>query len=290
MCENTIFIGNGINRITNDNKSWQNILCKIISYLHKAGSIEYKDKPFTLLYEEIFLRGLRFREVSEKELKSVIAKEILNMKPNNYHEELYNLPVKNIITTNYDYTLERNKNQKKEIKPLTTTGKKPQTRYRINTYNNEQNKKIWHIHGEAKNPDTLVLGHEKYSNVLKKIMEHVSNYNVNSPSSNNSWIDLFYNTNVHILGFGYDYTEIDLWWLINNRARSKYKEEINITNKLIYYIPKINNTISDKEQKKLQLLNYHDVDIEEIGCSSFKDFYNKSLIKIKKTLDNIIEI
>ena len=30
---------------------------------------------------------------------------------------------------------------------------------------------------------------------------------------------LFFNSDIHIVGFGFDYSEIDLWWILNKRAR-----------------------------------------------------------------------
>lgn len=48
-----------------------------------------------------------------------------------------------------------------------------------------------------------------------------------------SWIEFFFNSHVHILGLSLDYSETDLWWLLNKRARLMLDNEIN--NKIYYY-------------------------------------------------------
>jgi len=52
----TLFIGNGINRITSD-YSWVDLLKDLTIIAGKQGVVEIKQKPFPLLYEEIYLRG-----------------------------------------------------------------------------------------------------------------------------------------------------------------------------------------------------------------------------------------
>ena len=49
-----------------------------------------------------------------------------------------------------------------------------------------------------------------------------------------SWIDLFFTTNVHIIGFGLDYSEQDIWWILNKRKRYMYENKGNIRNKIHY--------------------------------------------------------
>lgn len=34
-----------------------------------------------------------------------------------------------------------------------------------------------------------------------------------------SWVDLFFSSNIHIIGLSLDYSETDLWWILNKRAR-----------------------------------------------------------------------
>ena len=36
-----------------------------------------------------------------------------------------------------------------------------------------------------------------------------------------SWIDYFILGDLYILGFGFDFAEFDLWWLVNRKLREK---------------------------------------------------------------------
>lgn len=51
--------------------------------------------------------------------------------------------------------------------------------------------------------------------------------NLKSPWDEVSWVELFFNSELFISGFGMDFSEIDIWWIINRRARmmEKFKQE-----------------------------------------------------------------
>mgnify|MGYP001454483953 CR=1 FL=1 len=50
---------------------------------------------------------------------------------------------------------------------------------------------------------------------VKKMAEKIeSNFYCNT-----SWVDLFFSSNIHIIGLSLDYSETDLWWILNKRAR-----------------------------------------------------------------------
>lgn len=63
-----------------------------------------------------------------------------------------------------------------------------------------------------------------------------------------SWVELFFNTNVYIAGFGMSFSEIDIWWLLNKRARFMLKIP-QITNEITY----LYDTNYDKEDEKMGL-------------------------------------
>lgn len=56
--------------------------------------------------------------------------------------------------------------------------------------------KLWKIHGDLSRIPSIMLG-----------FDHIS------------WIELFFRTNVYIVGFGMDFSFLDIWWLLNKRAR-----------------------------------------------------------------------
>src|SRR5690606_16319826 len=52
-----------------------------------------------------------------------------------------------------------------------------------------------------------------------------------------SWVELFFNTDIHILGLSLEYSETDLWWILNKRARimNDKKTSVHISNQIFYY-------------------------------------------------------
>ena len=62
---------------------------------------------------------------------------------------------------------------------------------------------------------------------------------------NLSWVELFFRTNLYIIGFGMDFSEIDIWWLLNKRAR--FMLEIPEINNRITYL--FNHDYENEEEK-----------------------------------------
>ena len=104
-------------------------------------------------------------------------------------------------------------------------------------------KRIWHIHGEAKNPASIMLGYNHYGSTLGRMANYYNGKDIykslgilqnrlSSPltSEPKSWIDLFYMKNIHIIGYGLDNAEIDIWWLLGKRARMNQNKQLPIIN------------------------------------------------------------
>lgn len=91
--------------------------------------------------------------------------------------------------------------------------------------------------------------------------------------------------NVYILGFGYDFSEIDLWWLLNRKKNEKVKNN----GRVIFYNP-IESHESEREEiqqrAKLNLLEINKVEIRNLNmhCNRNDDyvvFYEHALEDIK---------
>ena len=208
-----------------------------------------------------------------------------------------------ILTTNYSYELESSavgKNStsdyilKKYSKNI-IEGKNVESKYLISSCQmikfKDVNNRIWHIHGEARKPNSMILGHYYYASLLHKMMEFLTNrkndYQIkqkdNKPQSIKSWLDSFILGDVYILGFGMDFCEIDLWWLINRKKRENAK-----VGKIYFYTP-----IEKEFDEKLELLKLMGVEIISFNCeidisnSDLKDiqydvFYQKAISNIIK--------
>ena len=258
MAHNILLLGNGINRLSNE-YSWSDLLDDLISDIGGSEAIRYKEaKPFTLLYEEIYSRALKQLQRTEIRIKQKIADLVLDkFTPNEFHTGFLSLDVEHILTTNYDYNLERavSKASGNVANVLRETKYNLFRRRAVNgTY-------IWHVHGEAEVPNSITLGHEHYAGYLQKMGAYLKDKivskrkgeskEIRSPlqrslhkreaipafeeqNSIYSWVDLFVMNDVHILGLSLDYTEIELWWLLLYKERLKNEKKFN-AGKTVYY-------------------------------------------------------
>ena len=145
-----------------------------------------------------------------------------------------------ILTTNYSYELEFAAKQIEsvtsdyQIKTLADSFVKPiENKYLVRSFNrvefNGKENRIFHIHGEARKPNSIVLGHDYYARLLSKLIQesnskgnqYLNNQRKNTNQTIDSWIDLFLLGDVYILGFGFDFAEVDLWWLLNRKKNEK---------------------------------------------------------------------
>ena len=180
--------------------------------------------------------------------------------------------------------------------------------------------KLWKIHGDAlrkskKYDDatgaSMILGFDQYCGQLSKLWAYLKggyksddiiekskdteidvakcNTPMEDKIKNNqfdgiSWAELFFNSNVYIAGFGMDYAEIDLWWLINQRARMKYVKDVkNLNNKICFlYHPIYDNPAQQPEMKaRIKMLECFDVE-----CKPINIFCRTKLTKTKIEVDS----
>jgi len=246
--EKILLLGNGVNRLSG-NYSWENLLKDLIKKFDLRDVVELnEEKPFTLLYEEIALRRMRQQNYKELEVKKKVCELLKNIESNEFHEKIFKFGINHILTTNYDYNFEKAyKNGNVEKGNILRETK--YSMFRRRTCGDKcGDKYIWHIHGEAEVPNSLILGHEHYAGYIQKMRNYLT---IGIPIKNDkgkiksplikpnfdltiknleenkiySWVDLFICCDVHIIGFSLDYTEIDLWWLII------YKEKLRLSNK-----------------------------------------------------------
>lgn len=291
MTNTALLIGNDINNI-NKGTSWNDLLISIKNKYH-VETLENGRKPFPMLYEEIFLSAIQQQHMDEKELKTFIADAVSNIQQNELHELIRELSVENIMTTNYDFSLAG-------THPKEKTSLVNETTYSVFRKYHSLNKTYWHIHGDCNNPFSINLGYEHYCGQLQKMRDYVVNGPNYSASTKiykaslirrlqagrqmalQSWIDLFFTTDIHIFGLSLDFVEIDLWWLLTYRARNKfYKKNTFIKNQIYYYIP--HKYVKDSSDK-IQLLRANDVKVEIIDEENKSKYYQKIINSIKLKL------
>lgn len=222
-----LLIGNGLNRCYEDNDSqisWSSLLQKIADH-HEVAFISKNSFPleFECLVNSICeKKDLLFDKVLTDAKKTIATHVESLMPPNNsIHYRFMDLPIDEIMTTNYDYVLERAISPDEPFFSTDTA-----TKYSLRRKAAFHNKQFHHIHGEARKPSTLCLGYEHYAGYLANMRDYVKNtakmqtaLQQGNLSRNDSWIDLFFTHDIHIVGLTLDVCEIDLWWLLTYRAQ-----------------------------------------------------------------------
>lgn len=232
----SVLIGNGINRVSNGDASWEKLLQSMARKNHRGkAKLNLKHKPLTLVYEEILLSAVS-GDLDSDELaaKRKIAELAGQLRANRLHEDLMRLGIRHLLTTNYDYAFESAPGERVRRANLMR-----ETKYSVFRRREVKGKYVWHIHGEADVPNSIMLGYDQYSGYLQKLRAYATSSRgaaLNSPFVHGnhafdaedggavySWLDVFLRDDIHIVGLGLDYTEIDLWWVLTYKARLRAK-------------------------------------------------------------------
>jgi hypothetical protein len=218
---------------------------------------------------------------------------------NSYINELIKLPFDSILTTNYSYEIEyaiKSDYTKLKNKLKYSNSIEKDNKYLIHTYNYFKDyPPIWHIHGEARRKSSLILSHDEYARLISKIVEfsgkRKDDYVTQAENLNmKSWIDYFILGDLYVLGFGFDFSEFDLWWLVNRRLR-----EIGATGEIYFYEP-----VEQFNKYKLLAMSDIGINVETFGIeigekedtdskkTKYDEFYKKAISDItKKVKDSI---
>jgi len=295
---NTLLFGNGLNLLSENPLSWDSLLQK----LEVGNNTISSGTPNTMKYEKIFLdrHSLQLNKSKDEELaiKEQIAELMKEQRGNSFYSEIIELGFENYLTTNYDnafcetYGGEQSNESTEGIYSL--------RRYLTLDSKNHRGTKLWHIHGEVEHPKSIMLGLDHYCGSISKIDSYIKgNYEFSVKSTKQkvkpmteklkensfdqvSWVELFFNSNVHILGLSLDYSETDLWWVLNKRAR--LMQSSNIKNKIYYY----DSNIVDSKKSLLESMGVTVINEARNGNTNndFRVAHN-SLVKILKS--NITE-
>jgi hypothetical protein len=283
-----LLVGNDINNVEGGN-SWSELLVGLTSYL--SINVEFpKDKPFPLAYEEIFFKTIKTTSFKESDIKRYVAEHVNAIKSGEIHELICRLGVKDILTTNYDLSLENTSIS--NVKLITNNGIIPETKYSLFRKHKTDKTNFWHIHGSSTEPRSITLGYEHYSGYLQKMRNYIVDGTKDTYKNisftplikrlkenkvkNESWLDLFFTKDIHIFGLSLDFVESDLWWLLTYREKIRCAKKYSIHNKIYYYIP---NEYKQKSKAKIDMLDSLGVTvISEHGYLSNKQFYYENVI------------
>ena len=266
--KNVLLLGNGIDLSYNKmGIPWEKLLEKMTI---NNDLPEHSLLPFPL---EVVLRtnndvGKALKDIGKELFSSAEDEELREILAT-----LLTMGFDDILTTNYDYTLEGtsffpDKITDSRIRKITrhTSGtKRAESRYLLHTYNvancNGIENRVWHIHGEARKTSSIVIGHYKYINLVSKWKEILKKReggykNFEHTQSTECWLDSFIMGNVFVLGFGFHFCELDLWWLLERKNREKSFPQ----GKVIFYTPE-----DKREVAKYALLRVYNVEVRHLG-------------------------
>jgi len=285
VMKKTLLLGNGINLLF-EGESWKQLLIDISGDPHFSSEL-----PMPL---RVVLATNNHVDEGVKRIGEGMRGTVIKEEHRSILREILAYGFNDIITTNYSYELEIASTEKcaisnyalDKMRNTTQERKRVETRYLIHTYNevtyNNHSNRIWHIHGEARNPSGMVLGHYYYGNLLARIKEYVKlldNRYLNSEMLGEepeikSWIDSFILNEIYVLGFGFDFSEMDLWWLLERKNREKACH-----GRVHFFCPEWEMDIGEK----VKLLKSYGVDVHgsEINvCDNDYASYYKAALSI----------
>ena len=281
-----LLVGNGL--VYQKGFSWDEFITKISQddkNLILGNKIPYSIRATATAYVSDKIRHDKYHEVFSNYTYSSF--ENLN--------NLLKIPFDSVLTTNYTYEIESHlckgyhllSDDTKRKKSI-CTAKKSEGKYLLRTFNRLSNGvqeyDIWHIHGEVRRKSSMILTHDEYARLTQRIIEYLDKRQNSYDEYYDdvkfkSWIDYFIMGDIYIVGLSFDFSEFDLWWLLNRRMR----ENASIGN-VYFYEP-----ISEETKPKISALECMGVQCENFAMekssddnSFYDDFYKKVIADINK--------
>lgn len=273
-----VFLGNGFTRALVGNvPAWGQLI----------GGANLQDDlqqiiPYTFQYEMNYLGK---HELDEETLKTNICRKLpdfsegeLKDAAKSFLNFLAENKITDILTTNYDGLVEHLL-QSQNAKLISKNNSEKIYSIRRNyVYNyNEKLITLWKVHGDAVAPKSVMLGLDHYCGAIGKMDDFIKHGRLGGKMTDNpievkfksknleadsekdskaeletvqfqTWVDLFFAATVYFIGFGLDFSETDIWWLLNKRAR--FKEKLEISNEIFFYAPQQQKAETEEEAAK----------------------------------------
>jgi len=272
--DDVLFIGNGLNRVSDSIYSWTSLLDRVESeirskYLCSVPSkSEYKES-LPLFFERLSESLNKHRVDSDEDLlEKLVFNAVSEIRPNFLHSLLQRTSFKTIITTNYDLVIEDSIDASikatKKYNPIPNEIKTNMTTVSIVGEFN-----VWHVHGRLKEPKSIVISSSQYYQQLSDIL----NYLQTEFNTNNSWIYHMFENNIHILGYDLGYNEITILTVLIYRSMNLKNGKIK--NRISYYVRSNEPINSDLEF----FINRLSIDIIKVDEENYSLFYEKVLNK-----------
>lgn len=285
-----LLVGNGLIRALGGD-SWDKLIGLPQDKLDKMS--ENEEKVFRARFDQL-PETMKIVVSSEgnlpKKLASLSAVIMTNQPDPGKLElftELAELPIDQILTTNYSFEIEQ------AIQPGFKGSSRKNTCYTgedekslrntllhrfIRLKYNSRQKDIWHIHGAANKPSSIVIGHQFYGKltayIINRVTESIGIIKSTAKKGDRfqpkSWVDYFLAGDIYIIGCGMALSEFDLWWLIATK-------KANFPDTSIYCFNPVY-----KREEVLLMLDAYGVMHTEMKGKNYKNYYTEAINKIKE--------
>lgn len=295
-----LLLGNGLNLAFDAGISWDELLHSFRDDLHEKFECP---KPLKAI---IYAKN-RIKDAL-KGKNDILYGNICSDEQRQMLHDILCIGLSDILTTNYSYELEIaglglseiSDRKLKDMSRHTSGVERVEPKYLLCSYNELDfsgiTNRIWHIHGEARKIDSMILGHYYYAKLLGRVIEYLRKNNSRYEEvlkkgkffKSKSWLDDFILGDVYILGFRFDLSEFDLWWLIDRKSKEKSSD-----GKVYFFTPR-----EDKFSPRDELLRLFDVNVIDCGftkptctdpqlkSSKYREFYAVALEEIKSMVSN----
>lgn len=290
-----LLLGNGLNRVFGG-ASWTGLLQEINRTrftIEEVHSLPFPLQAVLLSDDHVdqSLKSLR-QKLTACEMHPWLEEQL---------KKLLSLPFDAILTANFTYELEcaadpdfcsipyRARRYRRHTRAVSQAEK----RFMISTYydlpvGGGRTVPLFHIHGEALKPDTVILGHYFYGNLLFRYDDYLTRHAPGASYRDRldpdgmevlSWLDYFILGDVYTLGFGFDTSEMDLWWLLCRKKR-----ELSPHGSVLFFEPDRSSA-----ETKNALLNAYGVQRFSLGAKNLKSyeyqgFYQKAVEEIVRRM------
>jgi|GEM_PF-1071703 len=235
-----LLVGNSINRLSAA-QSWDELLQSLTRRADPGANRRRGDKPFTLFFEELRNRYVYRQKGQPEDFMWEIGQTFSRLPASDLHRQIMALPFGNILTTNYDYALEKSVEPNADYFRPSDDFRARETKFSLFRRRTCGGKPIWHIHGEASVPTSIMLGHDHYTDHAAQVRRYfyqgavyrgtgsfrsglqrdIGTFDQSCDGRPYSWVDLFVRDHVHIGGFSFDFSESLLWYLVSYRRRRR---------------------------------------------------------------------
>ena len=308
MNDNVILLGNSLNLLEDQGQHWEKLVEECESGLDSTGEdpemseMQKKQIPLVFRMSRFFNRwqagiaddgadceNTKYNAEDGSRAFSKLCRKISELRPNAMHVRLMKLIEDcNIITTNYDYAIESalGKNHA-EFKESNIELSDLLYRREFAVLNNltRHSGRVWHIHGEAGEPGSVVIDHDGYARGLAALKFHGRH--------EATWLHLFLNSTVHILGLELRYTESLLWYALQARLENISSE------KKVYYYHFVREDVENEKNSANNLeslldafkVEYRRIDVHKKGMSGEYDYWDaweRALKKLENSMHPLL--